>query len=157
MSNRVEIEPASMAQVHRTKVGRNVGIADDVLGIARQLKEIDSSLRLEYDPGEDFFIVFQRRILPDGSEQDSLVLTAQTLDGRVLNRVREIASPGYDFIADMDRRDDAAERRRRHEFAESVGPVAERLAHALRKDLGLDSGSQRHRALKDAAKKGRRR
>ena len=136
---RVQISPATVAQVHRSQRGARVAVTADVQNVARDLQQIRESLVLEFDPVEDFYVVLDRRVMPDGSEEDHLVTTALECDQRLVNRVREISSESYDFVAELERVEAAAERDRQHAFREQVGEPAERLAHALRKDLGMTS------------------
>lgn len=142
---RIEIQPANVAQVHRTSVGKNILIDDDVQGIARDLATIDPSLKLEFDPHEELYIVYQARLLGDGSVEDTLVTTWSVerngpLDKRLSKRVAQIASEGYDYAAELDRIDREAQAAEDHAFTERFGPMAERLADALLKDLGEDKG-----------------
>lgn len=142
---RIEIQPASVAQVHRAlRTGRLVGIGDDVQNIAADLRAIRDTLKLEYDPGEDVWIVRDTVTKPDGSTEDKLVTTWDCdrngqLDQRLVQLVRQIASPDYNLAAELDKADRAADRERARQFREKVGPAAERLRHALRKDLGVKS------------------
>lgn len=143
--DRIEISPASVAQVHRTRVGRNVLIDDDVQGIARDLREIDKSLKLEFDPGQEMYVVYQVVCEPDGSVSDKLVTTWDIerngpLDKRLVHRIRQIAAAGYDYAAELDRVDAEAEKAAEYAFAEEFGPVADQLAWALLKDLGENKG-----------------
>ena len=137
---RVTISPATAAQVHRSQKGVRVAVADDVQNVARDLREIRSTLTLEYDPIEDFWIVGDERTLPDGSIEEYLVTTAQECDQRLVQRVREIAQPSYNYADELERLEAQDERRQRQAFAEKVGPIGEQLAHALCKDLGLNGG-----------------
>lgn len=134
--DRIEIRPATVGQVARTRLGKNVAVDADVANVARDLRDISPEFRLEYDPHGDFFIVSQVRVMPDGSEEISLVTTAQDCDQRIVRRVREITAPGYDVGAEMERLDREADKRKEHALTERVGPIAEKLAWALRKDLG---------------------
>jgi hypothetical protein len=126
----MEIQPASIAQVRAGRNGRKVLIEDDVLHIAKRLQEIDRSLRLRWNEQGEFFVVYQ---VLDGSEK--LVLTARELDERIVQRVRKIAHPSYDYVAEMERMDRRAEKDADHRFHEQTGEIGERMAHALRKDL----------------------
>lgn len=137
MSERIEISPATVAQVHRSRKGVRVAVDDDVQNVARDLRELRSTLVLEFDPVEEFYIVLDRVTLADGSTEDRLVTTATECDQRLVSRVRYISGDGYDYAAELDRVEAQAERDRAHEFREQVGDPAERLAHALCKDLGL--------------------
>jgi hypothetical protein len=140
MTERVEIEAASLAQVRRSKKGTLVVVDDDVQNVARDLKDIDKSLRLEYDPHEEFFVVTQHRVLGDGSVEEHLVTTSRACDQRLVQRVREISDPRYDYAGELEKAEDAANRAREQKFEEQIGAGSEQLAHALRKDLGLSGG-----------------
>jgi hypothetical protein len=126
----MEIQPASIAQVRAGRGGRAILIEDDVLDIARRLQAIDESLRLRWNEQGEFFVIYQ--VLDDA---EKLVLTAQELDERVLRRVREIAHPSYDYMAEVDRMDKQSRKDADHRFYEETGEVGERLAHAVRRDL----------------------
>lgn len=139
--DRIEISPASVAQVHAARGGRRVLIDDDVQGIARDLRDIDAALKLEFDPGEELYIVYQQVLAGDGSLEDRLVTVWSVerngpVDKRLVHRIREIAAPGYDLAGELDLIDGEAQRRAEHEFSEAFGDVADRLGHALLKDLG---------------------
>lgn len=110
--------------------GRRVLIDDDVLDIARRLKEIDPRLGLEWNENGNFFAITEQT--PDGVK---LVTTATELDPRLIERVREIAHPSYDYAGELERKDRAGDRARDHAFHEQVGELGERAAFALRKDL----------------------
>jgi hypothetical protein len=133
----VDIEPGRMAQVTRAlKSGKLISVDDDVQGVANDLHEIDPHLRLSYEPHEDVWIVKYVYLTAGGEVKERLVSSFQECDQRIVRRVREINRPGYDFVAELDRLDREAERRKDHEFSEKIGPHAEKLAWALRQDLG---------------------
>lgn len=140
--DRIEIQPAAVEQVHKAlKTGRRIAIDMDVQNIAQDLREIRATLKLEYDPGEDIFVVLDEVTMPNGSIEEKLVTTWDCvrngpLDQRLVRRIREIAHPSYDLAAELEKADKAADLERARRFREKVGPAAERLAHALRKDLG---------------------
>lgn len=129
-----EIPPASLAQIVKGKAGGFVLIEDDVCSIAKQLQEIDSSLRLRYSVTGGYFVVYQ--LLDNGDEH--LVTTAAELDARLLGKVRRLASPDYDLAAELDRVDAAAQSAHDHRFSEAVGEVGQQLHHAIRRDLNLN-------------------
>lgn len=110
-------------------------VEDDVLDVARRIKEIDSSLSLQFNERGEFFVVVQT--LQDGEEK--LVLTAQELDERVLHRLKHITHQSYDFTAEVERMDKQAEKDADDRFHEQAGAAGEVAAHALRKDLGVTS------------------
>lgn len=127
----MDIQPASLAQVRAGRDGRRVTIVDDVGGVAADLQRIDPSLRLRWNELGEYFVVYQ--VMDNGDEK--LVLTALELDPRIVERVEQIASPLYDYGAEVERLDAQAERDSEHRFHERVGPLGEIAAHALRKDL----------------------
>ncbi len=130
----MEIEPATLAQVAMGRDGKMHEVDDDVGGIALRLKEIDDSLRLRWNEFGGFFVIYQMLDTAEGL-LEKLVLTAQELDGRIIKRVEQITHPSYDFVAEMDRMDEQAQKDKDHAFHEQTGEVAERMAHAVRKDL----------------------
>lgn len=136
----IEIEPATVAQVRATDEGDLVVIDDDVQGVAAGLRRIDPGLRLAYDRTQGYFVVRHVHAGPDGSVEESLVTTAMECDQRLVGRVSKIADDGYDFGAELDRLETSAAAAQESERREHVGEAGERLAHALRKDLGLGGG-----------------
>jgi len=126
----MQLQPASIAQVRQGKK-RRITVEADVGSVVAQIREIDPRLGVIWDDDGEFFAVVEQ----DGPKQRT-VLTALELDHRVLERIRELASPDYDYVAEMDRIDAEADRRKEQRFREEVGENAEVMAHALRKDLG---------------------
>lgn len=132
----MRIEPSDITQVIRARHGRMVRLDDDVQSVARDLRDIDANLHLDYsEEGETFIVTHE----PEPGEE-YLVLATPNLDQRIVHEIRFIMSPGYDYVDELDKLEDAAHRARDHEFAEKVGERAEHLAHALRRDLGLKRG-----------------
>jgi hypothetical protein len=129
MADTIQIQPASMDQVRQGQK-RRITVSDDVGSVVRQIQEIDSRLGVIWDDDGEFFAVVEQ----DGPRQ-RLVLTAQELDHRVLNRLREIASPDYDYVAEIDRMDREADKESDHRFSEETGEIGEYLAHCVRKDI----------------------
>jgi hypothetical protein len=136
----VEISPARLAQVQTARGGQFVEITDDVQNVAADLAAIDPGLRLRYSEAGGYFVVYHVQELPDGKRREHLVTTAQELDQRLVQRIRAIdARTGYDYARELDRLEREAEQQRDREFSERTGPIAERLAHAVRHDLGVQS------------------
>ena len=132
----LEIRPANLAQVTSYR-GRMVEIADDVTGVAQQLKAIDPSLVLMFadEAKTPYWTVFHREDQPDGSIEERLVLTSLDLGAHIVERVRQIDSDRYDYSAELEATDAAAKRAEEHRYSEQVGEIGERLHHALRQDL----------------------
>ncbi len=127
----MEIQPASIAQVRKGRDGRQVLIENDVLDVARRIKEIDESLILRYNEFGEYFVVAQ--IIGD---EEKLVLTAQELDERVLHRIKHITHASYNFADEAEKMDKQAKKDEEHAFHERAGEAGEVAAHALRKDIG---------------------
>ena len=128
----MELERASLAQFRKGRNGRSYVIEEDVLDIVGQIQDLDENLKVLWNEyGEHYVVVEDCR---DGKER--LVTTSLYLDQRLLARLREMVSPGYDLAAEMEAQDAAADREKDHEFHERMGERGEQLAHALRKDLG---------------------
>lgn len=131
----MEIAPASVDQLVQSASGRWIAIDADVGSVAVQIKEIavdrGIDLRLRCSEVTGVFKVVQ--VIDD---EEQLVTTAQELDGRLVERVRQVTSPSYDLAGELDKIDDAADRQFWGDQREKVEEVGERLAHAIRKDLG---------------------
>ncbi len=128
----MEIAPASLAQIVKGRDGRYIEIEDDVQSVAGELRELDPSLHLRYSESGRYFVVYQK--LEDGSEQ--LVTTAKQLDKRLVKKVRRLVHASYDLAEELERGDAEADREAERRFSEDLGPAAERLRHAVRKDIG---------------------
>ena len=125
----MDLQPASIAQVRQGK-HRRITVEADVGSIVQQIQEIDPRLGVIWDEDGEFFAVVEQ----DGPKQ-RIVLTALELDYRVLQRIKELASPDYDYVAEMDKMDAVADKEKEHKFMQEVGENAEVMAHALRTDL----------------------
>lgn len=138
----MRIEPARVDQIRSASDGRMVLIDADVAGVAADLHDYDPLLRVRFAEAATppYFVVYREIGQPDGQVKQELVLTAQQLDHRIVNRVREIDSQsrsGYDFVAEVDRQNARAEREKLERRHERFGEQHEHLAHALRKDFGV--------------------
>lgn len=131
MAEPVDITPATIAQVQRLRDGRLLVVDDDVAGVARDLRAIDRGLRVYFSPEEGVFVVYHEQ---DGVER--LVTTSTTCDQRLVRRVHEISAPGYELASEIERLEDERNRELDRQHSEWVGEIGERLAHALRTDLG---------------------
>lgn len=128
----MEIRPASIAQVQMGANGQLVEIDDDVLGIAKDLKQIDENLCLRWSEAGEYFVIYE--LTEDGNEH--LVLTSQDLNPQMLERVRQISHSSYNYAEEIEKQDKEVERQRDYASSQRSGEAAERLAHAIRKDLG---------------------
>jgi hypothetical protein len=126
---------ATIDQILRTDKGSLVTVEGDVLGIAKQLHEIDPCLRLKYSDagGEGRFIVYEVTDNGPGKQPDErIVTTSLDCDQRILDRVREISSEGYDYVAELERINRERDAELDHNFTEQVGEAGERLHHILK-------------------------
>lgn len=140
----MEITPASLTQVFKGRGGRFITVDGEV---ARQLQAIDPELHLRYSHGGDYFVVYR---VDGGTGVEELVLTAQQCDLRIVNRVRTIAQPTYDYGAELDRIDAERNKQIDYEKAQEVGEIGERLAHAIRKDIGATNRAFITKEIPDA-------
>jgi hypothetical protein len=130
----------SASAVQVSDAGELVEVSDDVLGIARDLREIDPSLHLRYSEKQDIWIVFQLENHPITGEElkKQLVTTSQTLNPEIVERVRKITSDSYDLVGELEQIEKQKKRDARHALRESLGEKGEKLAWALRKDTHRD-------------------
>lgn len=139
-----EIAPASMAQIKQGRGGRVHIIEADAGGVAQGLKRLDARLHLRYSEGGGHYVVYCReKWEPEGNGH--LVGTYQECDQRIVKDVEQTIhkwrQPGFSFADELEKQDAEAERKADHEWSENFGETAERLAHAIRKDLALDKAT----------------
>lgn len=122
-------------------------ISSETSTVAADLEAIDPRLKIRWceNGNPPYFAVYHA---PEGGcpcpdpncEHGDLVLTARQCDDRIVQRVREINPEGpgrYDYTKALEQRRKARERTEKHERDERNGELAEQVAHAVRKDLGL--------------------
>ena len=128
-----QMRAATIDQILRTSEGSLMTVDADVLDIAKQLTEIDPCLRLRYSGSGGHFVVYEVIDRGPGKPPDEhLVTTAQECDQRILERVRKIRHPDYDFGAELDRLDREREAEVEHRFHEQVGEAGEHLHQLLK-------------------------
>jgi hypothetical protein len=139
MTDSLYIDPVTIRTVRQVG-GTSIEIADDVQGVARSLREIDDRFRLRADLDHVQQLVGWTVELhtpqPDGSVEEHFVGAYRELDHRVLRDARKYTNPNYDLAAELEALEDKRDRDFEHEQRERTGEVAERLAHAVRTDLG---------------------
>lgn len=138
-----EIEAATVEQVRQGSDGTLHLIDADAGGVVAGLKRIDENLNLRYSDAGNYYVVYYEK----EPGQKELVGTYQHLDSRIVKDVERInwenLRPGYSFADELDRLDKEAEKAFNHRQREAIGESAERLAHAMRKDLNMTD----HRAF----------
>lgn len=139
----MEIRPtkANLTMLSQARDGNWVQVEDDVQNVVNDLHKIDPHLRVRYSEAGEYFVVYWKpENEPEGNGE--LVTTAVELDQRVVKLVQEgywkAQQPGYSFADELDRIDKENEAKKDREFTEKHGEIYERLAHAIRDDLGLN-------------------
>jgi hypothetical protein len=140
----MEIQPASMAQFTKGRDGKLIEISDDVGGVARRLAAIDPHIRLRYSEAGAYWVVYWK---PEEWEQGQgyLIFTAQELDQRIVKKMEEVywrcRQDGYSLAESVEKEEAKAKREADHEWSEQHGEIFQKLAFAMRKDLGYDKAS----------------
>lgn len=117
-------------------------IDQDVQGVANGLSEIDHHLRLRYSEAGEYYVVYFKPDEWDDGEGYA-VFTTQELDQRVVHHMQEVwwkcQQPGYSFADELDKQDKEKKSAQDKKWEEEQGEVMEKMAYALRHDLGLTS------------------
>lgn len=130
-----DIKPVNYEQV--IQAGDDYYIIDAATSqIVKEINEVDSRLHVKYNTTHNFFVLFAKEE-ERGQLIEYLVKTFTELDPRIVHRVKEISDPSYDFIKEEEELEKQADKDKLHAVQEDIGERAERLAHALRKDLGI--------------------
>jgi hypothetical protein len=136
-----EIEPASIEQIKAGRDGKMHLITQDAGGIAQRLQEIDERLHLRYSEAGQYYVVYARE-LDQQPGSGYMVATYQELDGRIVRDLERInwlnQQPDYSYADELEKQHQLAEAARDWEFSQKIGENAEKLAFAIRKDLGYD-------------------
>jgi hypothetical protein len=125
------MQRATLTQVRAGRGGRLVEIDADVMNICDRIREIESSLGVDWSEDGSYFRIYQ---LGQDNRKHTVTTTLE-LTPEVVEVIRRIADPKYDLASELERLDDQADREKEHAFSEQVGEVGERLHHAMRKDL----------------------
>lgn len=139
----MEIEPATVEQIKIARDGRLVTISDDVGNVARDLRALHPTLRLRHSESAGHFIVYQEIEKSDGEIIQHLVTTAQQCDQRLVRRVAQIIHPSYDLHKELDKVEAESWEKIEDEMDEWIEDQGDCLAHAMRKDLGINKDSAR--------------
>ncbi|MBS1863010.1 MAG: hypothetical protein JSS68_15015 [Actinobacteria bacterium] len=144
----MEIRPATFTQVAKARDGRYIMIEDDVQGVANGLNRIDPHIKLRFSESGEHYVVYWSENPNATDEEDVdgnttyLIFTAQDLDQRMVKKMEEVYwrnhQPGYSLADEVDKLDAADKKRKESQFTEEHGEMYERLAHAMRKELGYD-------------------
>lgn len=135
-----DIQPATLAQVKMGASGKFVTIDADVGEVVQQIKQINPDLHVRHSEAGNYFVVYYRNPI---TKYERMVTTAQELDKRLVNRMKKLNDGDYDYLAELARLDAQADTAKEAAEKERIGEMAERLAHALRQDLGVWKDSAR--------------
>jgi hypothetical protein len=141
---RIEPPRASLGQLQLTNRLEMVRIDTDVLGVAEHLKRIDRGLVLMFDKGQGIYVLYWQGLNDRGDLVEDFVGAYTELDQRIVNLIERIDGQGrgrHDLARELDRLEAQKDREREQQQAEQMGPLAEQLRHALRKDLGAEGSS----------------
>jgi len=108
--------------------GQLVEVENDVLSVCEQIRQVSPTLGVEFNLRSEQYRIYEA--CEDGRRRT--VMWTPELTGDIPNHLRRIAASNY--IVEMRRRDEQAERDQDHRLHELVGPIGEKLAHAARKD-----------------------
>jgi len=114
-------------------------VENDVGNVAKDLKEIDPTLRLRYSEAGEYFVVY-RAFEFQGAPKEELVLTAKDCDQRIVNRVREIDAQGrgnYNFAKELEKADDQRKRNALSAIKEQQREKSAEAYHEVRRKLGV--------------------
>lgn len=172
---RVEPPRATLGELQLTNRLQMVRIERDVLGVAERLKHIDTGLVLMFDKnvkwedgrGQGIYVLYWEGANEHGHRVEQFVGAYRELDQRIVNLIERIDAQGrgrHDLATELDRLEAQKERERDRERVEQIGPLAEQLRFALRRDLGatgsqslpVSTGIYRNRAERRAATRRRR-
>lgn len=123
-----------------------VTIGADSSTTVADIQRIDPTLRVRFSPRARMFAVYHDHspippILTCKAHQNASG-TWEGLDNRVVTRLRYIdghGTSGYDYTSALERETRARPVRASREFAERTGDAGERMAHGIRRELGLGS------------------
>lgn len=148
----MNVEPATISQIRFDDEGRLVEISADAGGVVDNLRRIDAGFRVRLNQQGGSWLIWHEwhegcAHNGEGNEGSSyLVNTAHAyqgvtgawmgLDDRLVERMRQIGSEDYDFVGELDRQRAGREKVNAEKREEAWGDLAEKGAHALRKDLG---------------------
>jgi hypothetical protein len=142
----IRIEPprATLGELQLTNRLEMVRVEGDVLGVADRLKRIDRGLVLLFDKKQEIYVLYHEGLDERGHFKESLVGAYRELDQRIVNLIERIDAQGrghHDLATELEKLERQKDREEDAAQTERMGPLAEQLRHALRKDLGL-TGSQ---------------
>jgi hypothetical protein len=148
----IKIEPprASLGQLQLTNRLEMIRVEGDVLGVAESLQRIDRGLTLMFDKGQGIYVLYHVGLNEKAELVEKFIGAYTELDQRIVNLIERLDAQGrgrYDLVHELDQLEKAKDREQEAQRAETFGPLAEQLRHALRKDLGATGSSVQFRAV----------
>jgi hypothetical protein len=117
-----------------------VPVEADVFHVVDRLKRIDAGLHLSFNRKQKVFVLEWRGFNDKGEYVEDFVGAYTELDARLIHLVEKLAAREnrnrYELSKELERLEAQKDREAEHMHSEQMGPAAEQLAHALRKDLG---------------------
>ena len=118
-----------------------VPVESDVFHVVDRLKRIDPGLKLSFHKAKEVFVLRWEGLNDKGELVNDFVGAYTELDPRLVHLIERLAAREnrnrYDLNAELEKLEAEKDREFQHEQDERLGPAAEQLAHALRKDLGV--------------------
>lgn len=144
----MEIPNVPVDVIAKDRMGNKVLIEADVCNVVADLQRIDPALKVRWSEPGEYFVVYREVELGDGSTDQEFVLTSYELDQRIVKRVEKIGHSSYNYADELEKIEDKAKKDQDHQFDEQVGDIGQKLANAIRRDLGDISDAQRKANLR---------
>lgn len=136
----MEIRPLSLAQVQTGRDGRRYEVSGQAGEIAKQLKEMDPRLRVEFNEGGEYFTVYSSQLNGRGELVEDIVLRVQAdeWDGRVVRylapRIHDVLN-GRSIASRLDAEHDANKAAADKRLEESVASRAYELMSSMQREV----------------------
>ena len=134
-----------------------IEVESDVFLVVERLKKIDPGLHLSFHRGREVFVLQWKGLNDQGEVVDEFVGAYTELDSRLVHLVEKLAAREnrnrYELQKEIDKLEAEKDAAFAREQREKVGPAAEQLAHALRRDLGIKNRAYMHTPKKKRRKR----
>lgn len=141
---RATLEQAQLALSNRLEL---VKVERDVWHVVETLRRIDPGLQMFFDKNQQIFVLFWKGLREKDGRLDlceDFIGAYTELDQRLVNLIERIDGHGrgrYDLQRELDRLQESKDREHEWEQAQLVGDAADRMRHAIRRDLALEGSS----------------
>lgn len=146
----VDLEPprATLSQLALTNKLEMVPVESDVFDVVKHLKAIDPGLHMMADLQQGIYVLYWKGMREDNrgvwGVHEDLVGAYTALDPRIVRLIERIDGQGrsrHDLKTELDRLEARKDREEEARQSELMGPIAEQLRHAIRKDLGAEGAT----------------